>query len=365
MEWRLHEHVTRGEIDNRTRGRVRGQLWLSGVAEPLRLELEGDCEPDLAGCHLQFENPKARAMKTPPPAPVQRGKVGFISAAHKVRGFDVPVETAIAMQRRGEEPPSRLANALHLGWFSDLSGQIVIESSDFMLEVSAPAWRFTAAEIAEREGQHATDNSDETEVYDEFRSEQLLRESDSKTEKYGELLKRYKDHPDRDRIIAREMGWTWLEEALEEHDDEVEQFGKQDYPADDLPPWSEEDESGDHPISKHATDVLDELLAELQAANLYPDGDDEAVHSFFSAFMILSVKLAGASALIGEDAIEDHSGLAIAFLKRALVHLNETLTAADPTALSKSLSAERVAHYRTELFAVREEMLKEIARLRG
>ncbi|MEO5720273.1 MAG: hypothetical protein ABIR71_02235 [Chthoniobacterales bacterium] len=41
MAWRLHEHVTPGEIDNRTRGRVRGQLWLSGVAEPLRLDLEG------------------------------------------------------------------------------------------------------------------------------------------------------------------------------------------------------------------------------------------------------------------------------------------------------------------------------------
>ncbi|MEO5720272.1 MAG: hypothetical protein ABIR71_02230 [Chthoniobacterales bacterium] len=68
---------------------------------------------------------------------------------------------------------------------------------------------------------------------------------------------------------------------------------------------------------------------------------------------------------ISQDAFEDHSGLAIAFLRRALVHLNETLTAADPAALSKSLSAERVAHYRAELFAVREEMLKEIAHLRG
>lgn len=31
MAWRLHEHVLRGEIDNRARGRVTGRVWLAGI----------------------------------------------------------------------------------------------------------------------------------------------------------------------------------------------------------------------------------------------------------------------------------------------------------------------------------------------
>ena len=49
MAWRFDEHILRGEIDNRTRGRVTGRLWLSGVAQPLILDLRGDCHPDLRG----------------------------------------------------------------------------------------------------------------------------------------------------------------------------------------------------------------------------------------------------------------------------------------------------------------------------
>lgn len=57
MAWRIHEHVLRREIDNRARGRVTGRIWLAGVAEPLALELEGDCHPDLAGGVLTFRIP--------------------------------------------------------------------------------------------------------------------------------------------------------------------------------------------------------------------------------------------------------------------------------------------------------------------
>ena len=36
MAWRIDEQVIRGEIDNRTPGKVRGQLWLVGRDEPIR-----------------------------------------------------------------------------------------------------------------------------------------------------------------------------------------------------------------------------------------------------------------------------------------------------------------------------------------
>src|SRR5947207_15382551 len=114
MAWRLHEHVLHGKIDNRTRGRVTGEIWLAGIDEPLLLELAGDCAPDLAGCELTFENAAAIPMTTKPPAPQQRGPAGNITAARKVRVFDVPTEEALAMSRRGETPPEHIAKSLYL-----------------------------------------------------------------------------------------------------------------------------------------------------------------------------------------------------------------------------------------------------------
>ncbi len=56
MAFRIHENVVRGEIDNRQRGTVLGQIWLLGSAEPIALALSGNCGRDLAGCLLRFEN---------------------------------------------------------------------------------------------------------------------------------------------------------------------------------------------------------------------------------------------------------------------------------------------------------------------
>ena len=47
-------------------------------------------------------------------------------------------------------------------------------------------------------------------VWDEYEWERFLQQQDHKTEKYMELLEKYLDHPERDQIIAREMGWTQL-----------------------------------------------------------------------------------------------------------------------------------------------------------
>src|SRR2546423_8150176 len=47
-------------------------------------------------------------------------------------------------------------------------------------------------------------------VWDEYQWERFLQQQDHKTEKYMELLEKYLDHPQRDQIIAREMGWTQL-----------------------------------------------------------------------------------------------------------------------------------------------------------
>ncbi|HEY4984248.1 MAG TPA: hypothetical protein VIJ24_04230, partial [Verrucomicrobiae bacterium] len=137
MAWRIHDSVIRGEIDNRLKGRVRGKLWLDGLDEPVKLDLVGNACADLAGCLLKFKNPaKTFSMRKKPKFnPLQRGKIGNLSASQKVRVFTIPDEEALAMMDRGEKPPERLANALYLEWFSEGNGRVVIESTDYELEI--------------------------------------------------------------------------------------------------------------------------------------------------------------------------------------------------------------------------------------
>jgi len=402
MAWRLHEHVLRGKIDNRTRGRVTGEIWLAGIDQPLVLELTGDCAPDLAGCELSFENPASIPMTTKPPAPQQRGPAGDVTAARKVRVFDVSTEEALAMSRRGQTPSEHVANAMYLEWFSEHSGRVVIESADYRLRISEPAWRYTKEEIGERERRIAEEETPfaiaitqdgETQEWDEVRYEQFLRESDALTEKYGRLLEKYADHPDSERIIAREMGWSWLEQVLDRQDEkenkheneaqelrakideEKEDESENDVEDYELPPpdpmregidWVR-DERGHilHPIEKRARDTLHALLDELKAAEHFPEAEDERVADFASGFMTLSAKLAGALGEVarGDDCFEP--GMVIAWLKRILEILNNTIAAADSVKGKDFLPADRLAYYRSELFAIREEILELITQLRA
>ena len=47
-------------------------------------------------------------------------------------------------------------------------------------------------------------------IWDEYDWERFLQQQDQRTEKYMELLEKYIDDPQRDEIIAREMGWTQI-----------------------------------------------------------------------------------------------------------------------------------------------------------
>jgi len=56
---------------------------------------------------------------------------------------------------------------------------------------------------------------DDDKPLDEFGYEKFMRESDARTDKYMKLLEKYEGHPEQEKIVAREMGWECLEEALE------------------------------------------------------------------------------------------------------------------------------------------------------
>src|ERR1051326_4390624 len=70
---------------------------------------------------------------------------------------------------------------------------------------------------------------DSDRAWDEYEWERFLQQQDQKTEKYMELLEKYIDDPQRDEIVAREMGWCHLtEESGDDWNDEVESFAEDD-----------------------------------------------------------------------------------------------------------------------------------------
>ena len=147
MAWRIDEHVVRGEIDNRERGRVVGQIWFAGRAGPVDLELQGNCWRDLAGRRLEFVNPTPKPGLPESFAAQQAGLVGDITASRKVKVPDVPPGQMHLYYKTGREMPWHWGNSLYLEWFSARNGRVVIETASFELKiVGEPAWEMTEAD---------------------------------------------------------------------------------------------------------------------------------------------------------------------------------------------------------------------------
>ena len=98
MALRLDNAVIRGEIDNTSRGNVRGRLWLVGREEPVVLDLRGDAWRDVAGTRLSFVNTHPEAQSAADALqPRQKGFVGDITASRKVRvESDAEIELNLA-----------------------------------------------------------------------------------------------------------------------------------------------------------------------------------------------------------------------------------------------------------------------------
>jgi hypothetical protein len=115
------------------------------------LRLHGDCLRDLAGCTVRFTNPRP----SPDPAlavlaPEQNGVAGELTASRKVRQPSVSDQEVLELLEKEQPVPCRIANGLYLEWYSEENGRVVIESTDYMVGVSVPAWSMTAEENAEQ-----------------------------------------------------------------------------------------------------------------------------------------------------------------------------------------------------------------------
>lgn len=399
MAWRIHDSVIRGEVDNRTKGVVRGRIWLEGWAAPMELDLQGNAHADLAGCLLTFTNPLPR-IKHPHLDGLkaeQHGTVGDITASRKVRVMEISMPEAYLMKKRGEFVPEHMANCLYLEWFSEANGRVVIESADYELTVSAPEWRLTPEEDSQRaedaaagfagfmgklgaaiEEQQKGQKDPETEEWDEHDFEKFMKESDARTDKYMELLDKYGDSDEAEERIAREMGWDreftpeeaaerreWIEEMNAAAESALDEPEPEPDPTREGIDWIRT-EDGDivHPLQHRCFESAMKVWHAVKALGEGKFSDPDVVQ-FVSEFQITSAKLAGALNGIAEDRRTAESGFTVACLKRALDHLHKSQAGLETVAQRNILPSDLVVGSRAELFAIREGVLRLMDEFRG
>ena len=234
----------------------------------------------------------------------------------------------------------------------------------------------------------------EERVWDEYDWERFLQQQDRKTEKYMELLEKYLDDPNRDQIIAKEMGWHHLldengkdwganldnlfgqregapkgaekeeddlddEEDEDEEEDDLDDEDEDEDDLDDEDELDEEDEEDEkaenrydrHPLYQAASALsvyIDQVFDEQDPAAQHP-----AVVRLTTSATLANVKLAAA---LSDDDV-DELGMSIAYLKRALKAITNALDAATQCEQERLVDEPLAHELRGRVFQVRDGII--------
>ena len=200
-------------------------------------------------------------------------------------------------------------------------------------------------------------------IWDEYDWERFLQQQDQRTEKYMELLEKYIDDPQRDEIIAREMGWTqstadgdWSAE-VDALLDEDWRSGDEENSGADKEKFTEGFE--DHILYRAAfglTVWIDKLFDQNASLQNEPAAIKLATHA-----ALASAKLAAA---LSDDDV-DELGMTIAYLKRALKAITVSLDSAAKLLSEKLIAARQYAVLQQRLFQVRDGIITLMGEYRG
>ena len=110
MAWRPTRNLTAGEVDNTTPGRVTGKLCFIGLAGVVSLDLAGDFQGALRGRRIKLTVTGTRPLGDHDMAGFSRSQTGKLDACYRLSD-----------------------GGLHLSWYSDVNGRVVLElpASDF------------------------------------------------------------------------------------------------------------------------------------------------------------------------------------------------------------------------------------------
>lgn len=212
-----------------------------------------------------------------------------------------------------------------------------------------------------------SDNEEPEEVWDEYDWERFLQQQDRKTEQYMELLERYMDDPNRDQIIAREMGWyhlldkdgeKWAEHVDSLFEEEL-QAAEEDDGATEEATFDAEEGFEVHPLYRAAfglTVWIDQVFEELGEIQNQP-----AAVKLSTQAAIASAKLAAA---LSDDDV-DEIGMTIAYLKRALKAIITALEAAMQLRKETLIDTDRFGSLNQRLFHIRDGIIELMGRFRA
>ena len=200
-------------------------------------------------------------------------------------------------------------------------------------------------------------------MWDEYDWERFLQQQDQKTEKYMDLLEKYLDDPQRDEIIAREMGWSQLIDG-KQWSAEVDALLNEDWRGDQEETSTFEEQKPtegfeDHSLYRAAfglTVWIDKLFDQAPSLQNEPAAVKLATHA-----ALASAKLAAA---LSDDDI-DEIGMTIAYLKRALKAITVSMDAAAKLFADKLLSARHYSVLLRRLFRVRDGIITLMGEYRG
>lgn len=206
---------------------------------------------------------------------------------------------------------------------------------------------------------------DSDRAWDEYEWERFLQQQDQKTEKYMELLEKYIDDPQRDEIVAREMGWCHLNEDSgddwnEDADPLLAESGEEADEVSAINLINDHAESFEHHVLYRAAFSLTVWIDRLFDANPAMQNDPAAV-KLATHTALASAKLA--AALSDEEAEE--LGMTIAYLKRSLRAITVALDASAQLIAEKSIDREQHSTLQQRIFQVRDGIILLMGEFRG
>jgi hypothetical protein len=194
-------------------------------------------------------------------------------------------------------------------------------------------------------------------AWDEYDWERFLQQQDSKTERYMELFEKYIDDPNRDQIIAQEMGWTHLVDQPAEEIEEIE--FEPDFEVEEEGEEESQEVFESHPLYQSAFSLtvwIDQLFDEVPSVASSPLGVKLASH-----VAVASAKLAAALS----DHETEEIGMTIAYLKRALRAISTAVEAATQMSHDGSLKSRQFEELYERLFQVRDSIIVMMGDLRA
>ncbi len=200
-------------------------------------------------------------------------------------------------------------------------------------------------------------------IWDEYDWERFMQDQDRRTERYMELLEKYLDDPQRDQIIAKEMGWTHLiDEQGIDWADEAELFLDAETIGEAEAEIEEEQAAFDSfesdPLYRACLELSSELavaLNENPALQNHPVAIKMATHS--------AIGCAKLAAALSDDDL-DEIGMTIAYLKRALRAITVSLDALLELQKNQLIDDTRAGILTQYVFQVRDGIVSRMGEVR-